>query len=191
MSSNSTSEIWKEIDNYPGYRVSTLGRVQTKRHKNGLPAPNYRDLTFVPDGHGYPQVRLYRDGDSPRWFFVSVLVLEAFDSPRPFPNAVARHFFNNDPLDNRLVNLRWGTQADNCRDKIRHGTDQSGERHWRAIRLDSDLQAALDSPRLPKRVPEPALASDENREKTQQNDDDKPPFNPLVLGSSPSAFTLS
>ena len=129
MLGNSTIETWREIVGYPNYRVSDQGNVQSKRHRNGLPSPDWRDMKPVPDGHGYPMVKLYRKDDKPKWFFVSTLVLEAFDSPRPFPDAVARHFFSNDPLDNRLVNLRWGTQSANCMDKERHGTAQKGENH--------------------------------------------------------------
>lgn len=131
MVADTVCEAWVDVAGYPGYRVSNRGVVQTKRHKNGLPAPEWRDMKPVPDGQGYPQVRLYRAGEKPRWFFVSTLVLEAFDGPRPFPEAVARHFFNNDPWDNRIENLRWGTQSANCRDKERHGTAQTGARHPR------------------------------------------------------------
>lgn len=132
MLSNSTEEIWKEIEGYPGYRVSTLGRVQTKRHKNGLPAPNWRDMTPVLDGHGYPQVRLYRHGDAPRWFFVSRLVLLTFVGEPPTSSHVARHVTDPDPCNCHLENLAWGTQSQNCRDKETHGTAQKLESHPRA-----------------------------------------------------------
>jgi hypothetical protein len=130
-------ERWADVANYPGYRVSTLGRVQSKRHRNGMPAADWRDLAPVPDGHGYPQVRL-SNADGPRWHFVSRLVLAAFERA-PVAGEVARHVLVNDPSDCRLTNLAWGTQAENCRDKERHGTDQRGERasgrHARLTRL--------------------------------------------------------
>lgn len=138
-------EVWGLVPDWPGYRVSTTGRVQTKRHRNGMPAQDWRDLTPVPDGMGYPQVRLYRNGDKPRWFFVSRLVLTVHVGPPPFPEAVARHIHNRDPWDNRAENLAWGTQADNCADKVRHGTDQSGARHWRAIRARNGAHNPLDA----------------------------------------------
>lgn len=40
------------------------------------------------------------------------LVCEAFHGPPPFPNAVVIHF-NENALDNRPENLRWGTQKEN------------------------------------------------------------------------------
>lgn len=137
-------ELWKEIDGYPGYRVSTTGRVQSKRHRNGLPARDWRDLSFVPDGMGYPQVRL-SNGDGPKWHFVSRLVLAAFVGPCPTESHVARHFLNPDPWDNRAENLRWGTQAENCADKVLHGTDQRGERHWRRLHQKRH-RSGLDAP---------------------------------------------
>lgn len=131
-SGQSVAERWGDVPDYPGYRVSTTGRVQTKRHKNGLPAPDWRDMKPVPDGQGYPQVRLY-NANGPKWFFVSRLVLTIHVGPPPFPDAKARHFHNPDPWDNLVENLRWGTQAENCADKVLHGTDQRGDRHWRAL----------------------------------------------------------
>lgn len=139
---DTATEKWKEVYGYPNYRVSNFGRVQSRRHRNGLASAEWRDLKPVPDGQGYPQVRLYRPGDKPRWHFVSVLVLLHFVGPRPTPKHVARHFLSRDPNDNRAENLRWGTQADNCADKLAHGTDQSGERHWRALKRH---QSPLDS----------------------------------------------
>jgi hypothetical protein len=126
-----TVELWSEIIGWPGYRVSDGGRVQSKRHKNGMPADEWRDLSPVIDGKGYPQVRLYRSGSRPTWFHVARLVLIAFVGPAPFPEAVTRHKLNNNPLDSRAVNLEWGTQAENCQDKARHGTAQTGARHPR------------------------------------------------------------
>jgi hypothetical protein len=54
----------------------------------------------------------------------------AFHGPRP-PGAVVRHLDNNRTND-RPENLTWGTQAQNCQDKLAHGTAQRGERSARA-----------------------------------------------------------
>jgi hypothetical protein len=132
-------EQWQLVPGYPRYRVSNRGRSQSRRYRNGLPADEWRDLKPVPDGHGYPQVRLYRDGERPKWFGLHQLVLLAFVGPPP-EGMVGRHVLNNDPGDNRLENLAYGTQSQNCRDKELHGTAQRGERHWRA------LYAALNPP---------------------------------------------
>lgn len=45
----------------------------------------------------------------------SRLILEAFVGPPPFPFAEARHL-NDDPRDDRIDNLAWGTRAQNFTD---------------------------------------------------------------------------
>lgn len=123
------AEIWKAVPESIGerYRVSNLGRVQSRRGRNGMPAAAWRDLTPVLDSKGYPQVRL-SGPRGPKWWFVSRLVLTVFVG-EPGPGIVARHVLTNNPLDSRLANLAWGSQAQNCADKIVHGTHQVGDRH--------------------------------------------------------------
>lgn len=136
-----SDERFAPVADWPGYRVSTAGRVQTQRHRNGLPSDTWRDLTPVPDGQGYPQVRLYRAGQKPKWMFVSRLVLMAFVGPPPTPDAKARHVNDPDPMNNHVDNLAWGTQTENCADKERHGTAQKGDQHPRAKLTEPDVRA--------------------------------------------------
>ncbi len=121
------AERWRPVAGHDGYRVSDVGRVQSRRHRNGLPATDWRDLKPAYDGRGYPQVRLYRTGDRPHWVHVHLLVLAAFRGPCP-AGMVARHVISNDPADCRLANLRWGTQSQNMADKWRHGTAQTADK---------------------------------------------------------------
>ncbi len=51
--------------------------------------------------------------------YVHTLVLEAFRGERPTPSAQTRHL-NGRKWDNRASNLRWGTSAENARDRVRH-----------------------------------------------------------------------
>lgn len=51
-------------------------------------------------------------------FRVSHLVLEAFVGPRP-EGAIALHFDDN-PANNHVSNLRWGTFSDNMYDSVRN-----------------------------------------------------------------------
>jgi HNH endonuclease len=48
-----------------------------------------------------------------------VWVLEAFVGARP-KGAIARHL-NDDPTDNRLENLMWGTRTENAQDAVING----------------------------------------------------------------------
>ena len=69
-------------------------------------------------GRYYYRVKLWRDGHE-RLVRVHHLVLEAFVGPRP-----AGHdglYWDDDPLNNHVSNLRWGTDADNQQDVLRNG----------------------------------------------------------------------
>lgn len=99
-------ETWTETD-VPGYMVSTVGRMAKLMSTN-------------PGALGYPQFSLVAPGTSGRVRrYLHDLVLTAFVGPRP-EGAVARHL-NDDPTDNRLVNLAWGTRSENQRDALRNG----------------------------------------------------------------------
>lgn len=67
----------------------------------------------------YPNVCLYKNNKG-YVRMVHVLVLEAFDKPRP-PGMVGRHL-DGDKLNNHISNLAWGTPAENTADSRRHGT---------------------------------------------------------------------
>ena len=68
------------------------------------------------------------------------LVCAAFHGPQP-PGHQVRHL-NGIRDDNRAANLRWGTIAENMRDKLAHGTAQRGERNGQAT-ITADLAARV------------------------------------------------
>lgn len=121
-----SEESWKPVVGYEGlYEVSDLGRVQsldriTTGKRNRRIRGRMLSLSVAKDG-GYHVVNLWKDNRL-RVRRVSVLVLEAFVGPRP-EGMVARHWPDRDPTNNRLENLRWGTQSENMLDKRAHGTD--------------------------------------------------------------------
>lgn len=101
---------WKPIPNHENYSVSDDGRI---RNSKG------RELRGRDIGSGHLQVALYTDGKrSERQ--VHRMVLAAFVGPCPEGMEV-RHL-NGIPGDNRLLNLAYGTSAENKRDMLRHGT---------------------------------------------------------------------
>jgi hypothetical protein len=76
------------------------------------------------DGRGYLDVELYRgDGTHPRRR-IHNLMLEAFVGPRP-DGAFGLHADDN-PGNNTLPNLRWGSRSQNLLDMVTNG------RHWNA-----------------------------------------------------------
>lgn len=122
---------------YDGYFVSNTGHVwgPGRYGKPGLlhPTPN------VQSGHLY--VTLYVDGKRIKKT-VHNLVAEAF-IPNRNHYPLVRHL-NDDPLDNRVENLAWGTQIDNMRDAIRNG----GFRYF----TDEDRELAMQKRRTPIRA---------------------------------------
>lgn len=47
-------------------------------------------------------------------------------------------------LNNNLSNLRYGTRSENMQDKVRHGTDNKGERHGNAKLTEKFIQEIFD-----------------------------------------------
>lgn len=71
-------EVWKEIKDYPGYEVSNLGRVRSKRecHRN-LIFDGYRLLKLQKTYKGYYKAFLYNENGR-KGIFVHRLVMNAF-----------------------------------------------------------------------------------------------------------------
>lgn len=115
------NETWRPVVGYEGsYEVSDCGRVRgvTRRDAQGRMWPG-RVLKQKTHRFGHVMVDLCR-GAARQRHFVHVLVLEAFDRPRP-EGLLGLHN-DGDPTNNHATNLRWGTQSDNQYDAVRHGT---------------------------------------------------------------------
>lgn len=104
------TEHWKPVSGYEElYEVSDMGRVR-RIH------PYTRGVKPWKGRKGRPRIDLSKDNVKEHWY-VYDLVLTAFVGPKP---EEPRHFachLNDDPWDNRLVNLMWGTQSVNERHK--------------------------------------------------------------------------
>jgi len=96
---------WTQIPGAPGYEASRDGRVRGPR----------RVLKPFDNGNGYLHVRI---GSRNRT--VHGIVAETFIGPRP-DGHVIRHL-DGDRLNNAASNLAYGTQRQNVRDQIAHGT---------------------------------------------------------------------
>ena len=110
------SEEWRPVPGMAAY-ASDHGRV---RGPSGLPLKPYVALS----GHLHVLIRR-------RKLRVHHAVLLAFGVARP-AGAVCRHL-DDDPTNNRLENLCWGTHRDNAADAIRndrllHGEAKPGAR---------------------------------------------------------------
>ena len=120
-------ELWSPVEGSEFIEVSSLGRVRSWKARrnqwNIHTAPSRAKAPHVVSqqkrAKGYLHVSWWENSHH---FFakVHVLVLEAFDGPRP-PGLTARHL-NGNPSDNRIQNLCWGTHTEQGHDRIRHGT---------------------------------------------------------------------
>lgn len=116
------AEEWRPVAEFPGYDVSDQGRVRSWRTKRG-PLPYVLSPGLNPKG--YPLVVLQQDGRQ-RTIQVHRLVAEAFVGPRP-TGWHTRHLDGNQQ-NNTAANLAYGTASDNERDKVRHGTHNTGNK---------------------------------------------------------------
>jgi hypothetical protein len=125
-------ENWLPVPGYPGYEVSDQGQVRSLdrevRSRWGTPKTlKGKLLSQVKVGGSGPGGRywacvLYRNGKG-RQIVVHLLVLETFIGPRP-QGLYGCHRDDN-PDNNRLENLYWGTPTQNVQDSVRSGRHNS------------------------------------------------------------------
>lgn len=144
-------EQWRPVVGFEGYyevsdqgRVKSLARLCPCRPGRRWRKVHERILKPIPvktrlDGVQRLIVMLQAaDRDLVKWCRIHCLVLEAFVGPRPTPQHESRHL-NCNPSDNRLVNLRWGTKAENHADTLRMDHILRGERHPGAKLTDAQV----------------------------------------------------
>lgn len=121
-------EKWKPVPWAPDYDASTHGRVRSWRLRGGK-GRRAVPLILKPDVvSGYAMYTLYTDEEKVRKLG-HVIILETWRCPCP-PGKEARHFPDNDRLNNRLSNLSWAAHKENCADQRIHGTALTGDRNW-------------------------------------------------------------
>ena len=106
-------ERFTPIPGHPDYFISTFGRVYSLK--------SHQFLTLKKmDKQGHVGFSLSEPGRKPDYVYLHRLMADAFIyNPDELP--VVRHL-NDDPIDNDLDNLAWGTQRDNWYDSVRNGT---------------------------------------------------------------------
>lgn len=119
---------WKVVPEYPHLEASDTGLMRNAADEK-IRKPTLDRI------HGYYMLSV--SGGCAK--NVHSLVASAFLGPRPHKNQV-RHL-DGDKLNNSIANLKYGTQAENEQDKLRHGRDQRGERHWKCILTERAVRA--------------------------------------------------
>ena len=119
-------DLFRPINEYPGYRVSINGGIQSSwTRRGGLCSigGSWRPLQPI-ERHGYLTVNLTLGGGKKTALRIHRLVLEAFVGPCS-EGMVCCHNDGN-PSNNRLENLRFDTHKGNSDDAVRHGTKARG-----------------------------------------------------------------
>lgn len=142
------TERWLPVPGYEGaYEVSDLGRVRSldrvvqQGTRWGGVMDRRMDGRVLRPGTGRAGelfVSLQLGGDI-KLRRIHALVLEAFTGPCPDGMEVCHN--NGRNTDNTWTNLRYDTHANNCADKIAHGTHNKGEKHNQAKLVEADAVA--------------------------------------------------
>jgi len=124
-------EIWKTIEDFPGYEVSTLGRVRNKESRRLLKGALHHS--------GYWQYCLRKEGNT-KTIFIHRLVAKAF-IPNPHYKPQVNHIDGN-KLNNKVSNLEWVTNQENHDHKMAMGLNVSpgGERHGMAKLTEPEVE---------------------------------------------------
>jgi hypothetical protein len=117
-------EQWRPIAEFPGYDVSSHGRV---RHGDRL-------MSSYQSKDGYITIGLWlgRWHGGQKLSKVHRLVCAAFHGPRPSLDHFTAHL-DGSKTNNHYLNLAWKTRKENEADKIIHGTRPQGSRHGMAV----------------------------------------------------------
>lgn len=110
---------WVKIPEYEDYYVSNDGRILSEKKRT----PHIMNPITSKDGHMY--VFLYKNGNMKKEW-IHRIVLSAWDR-LPEDGEVGRHL-NDNPSDNRICNLAWGTYEDNSNDRRKNKGFLNGEK---------------------------------------------------------------
>lgn len=120
-----TSERWKPVKGYEGiYEVSDHGRVRSLdrtvlRNEHEMKQKGRILKQYALRGK-HRMVKMARNGTR-RNAYVHQLVATAFIGERPEGMEVCH--WDDNPQNNHVSNLRWGTHGDNMRDMNRNGNN--------------------------------------------------------------------
>ena len=98
-------EIWRDIEQYPGYQVSNQGQIKSfKQSKEGR-------ILKPKISAGYAGVD-FRKGGKSYYGLVHRIVLSTFAPVEGWETLTVNHI-DGDCLNNKLENLEWMTQSEN------------------------------------------------------------------------------
>jgi len=130
----------KAIPNYPGYFVTKCGKVWSGPKGINNTTGKWLKGTAQNKRSGHLVINLWKN-KKPKTQYIHRLVLEAFVGPCP-EGMECRHLDGN-PQNNNLSNLCWGTDAENCADRKRHGTENTGEKQGRSKLTEQNVRMII------------------------------------------------
>jgi hypothetical protein len=123
------TEVWKEIEGWPDYAVSDLGRVKRTTDYGRGKAGTIRTPVYVA---GYAAVTLTHRSGARKMLTIHSLVAKAFLGPPPVAGMEVNHI-DADRRNPALVNLEWVTRGQNRKHGYEVGyADAKGERNGHA-----------------------------------------------------------
>ena len=136
-----SSVVYKDIPDYPGYRVGDDGNVWSawRTCPKGRFVSTWRQMKQSPGARGYLRVNLTDPDGKVRMFRVHHLVLLTFVGPCP-AGMECRHL-NGTKTDNHLTNLVWGTPLQNRDDNRALDVYGRGEGHTQAKLSDDAVRS--------------------------------------------------
>lgn len=138
-------EIWKSIEGWSSYEVSSQGRVKSLRRTADIFVNGVWKKRTVPERILKPSknsklghLRVDLQENTRKWKIgVHQLVALTFiPNPKNFPFVL--HDDGN-PANNCVVNLKWGTAMQNTDDRHRHGTTSRGSHRPAAKLTETDI----------------------------------------------------
>lgn len=127
------AERWLPVPGHEGrYEVSDHGRVWSVKRIIALRNGETRTVggRVLKGGRlkgGHRTVSLATTNGAEEFRYVHRLVLEAFVGS--CPEGMECCHWDDDPGNNRLDNLRWGTRSENMLDRTRNGVDNNGTKY--------------------------------------------------------------
>jgi hypothetical protein len=140
-------EIWKDIVNYEGlYQISDKGnvkrlsRIVNRMNEGKLRDHNLKEKIMKCDEHIFNRrlrIRLFKNGKYKR-YQLHRLVLETFVGY--CPKGMECCHKDDNPKNNNLENLYWGSRKDNIKDKLKNDKICRGSRNGNSKLNDREVK---------------------------------------------------
>lgn len=123
-------EQWKELHQFPGYKISSKGRLfscaKKNAHLGGFRYSKKRMLKQRPDHKGYLWSGITVNGQSNHVTIHRAVAIAFIPNPENKPQV---NHINCIKTDNRVENLEWCTNQENRNHAVKNNLVPKGERH--------------------------------------------------------------